>query len=101
MPLQFRWASGGGQVRARRNPGREDRSIWNSSAFISPPDVDRWDRDDETMVADNKIEIQIIKDLPTEDKPKLYRPVMSVSLLDVARPAKAKGTTSTSLFHTF
>ena len=53
------------------------------------------------MAVDNENEIlrQIIEDLPTGDVHELHRPVMLVSLLDVARPAKAKGTTDVSLFY--
>jgi hypothetical protein len=56
---------------------------------LSPPDVDGYA--DEAL-SDSEIDIiqQIIEDLSTKD---VYeRRPMSVSLLDVARPAKAKGT---------
>lgn len=86
--MKLRWAPG--VAGARRNPGREDGSRWNSSSFMSPADVDGhaedgWS-DSETEVLQEIIDSLPIKgEYGYEDRP------MVVSLLDIARPAKAKG----------
>jgi hypothetical protein len=87
MPLHLRWANG--VAGSRRNPGREDRFTWNSSFFISPGDIDGYP--DETE-PESEIDViqQIIEDLCTTDR--RHCQPMSVSLFDIARPAKVKGT---------
>ena len=87
IPLRLRWNPG--LAGSRRNPGREDGFQWNADYFLSPADVDGNPNE---AVSDCEIDIlqQIIEDISTGDE---YEPQrMSVSLLDIARPAKAKGT---------
>jgi len=86
IPLRLRWNPG--LAGSRRNPGREDGFQWNADHFLSPADVDGNPNE---AVSDCEIDIlqQIIEDISTGDE---YEPQrMSVSLLDIARPAKAKG----------
>jgi hypothetical protein len=94
MPLRLRWADG--VAGSRRNPGREDKFTWNSSFFISPADIDGYPDD---IVSDDDHEIlrQIVEDTCSRDECEL-RPML-VSLLDIARPAKAKGTNTVSMLY--
>jgi len=87
IPLKLRWAPG--VAGARRNPGREDGSRWNSSSFLSPADVDGHPEDG---WGDSNIEV-IIDDLSSKREDEGPQP-MIVSLLDIAQPAKVKGITS-------
>jgi len=83
--LRLRWTPG--LAGSRRNPGREDGTQWNGSSFMSPADVDGYPED---TTSDNEIVLQqIIEDLTTECE--YERRPMSVLLVDIARPAKAKG----------
>ncbi|KAF8800151.1 hypothetical protein BYT27DRAFT_7263296 [Phlegmacium glaucopus] len=70
----------------RRNPGRMDGTQWNGSAFISGSKVD----DGELFVREEDVYDLKIDFIDTQDT-RRHHTDMTISLLDIARPAKPKG----------
>lgn len=90
IPLKLRGISRG-FAGSPRNAGRKDGSRWNGKSFISPADVDGHpDTDKSEDDEDMTFILQMIDDLSARESIQNRR--MSISLLDIARPAKAKGT---------
>jgi hypothetical protein len=71
----------------RRNPGRMDGLRWNGSSFICSSSIDArttYDIIDDCDIGEWDVDLE-------EQEEKLSNATFSVSLLDIARPAKPRG----------
>jgi hypothetical protein len=79
----------------RRNPGRMDGVQWNGSSFVCVSNVDGNEARSTSIVNDHDAPVQasyedIVSHIDVSDS--TSRGAMVVSLMDIARPAKVKGT---------
>ncbi|KAK1223534.1 hypothetical protein PQX77_013582 [Marasmius sp. AFHP31] len=72
----------------RRNPGRMDGVKWNGDSFVCATRVDGDDHDsDSERYSDSGYD----SELDVQDEKRPVRETFEISLLDIAKPMKAKG----------
>jgi hypothetical protein len=84
-----------GRAGTRRNPGRMDKLAYNGSWFICPADVDGRHDDPENDTSQEVVEFE---DIWANEGSRASQPIV-ISLIEIARPAKAKGMDNPAVEH--